>query len=97
MRLAARIDRNHLQIALALRKMGWQVFSLAGVGRGVPDLLISKHGYTALVEVKRDDKAKLTPAQIKFHASWAGKIYVVRSLGDLERIRTLQCNATAVT
>ncbi len=82
---AAKIDRNHLEVALALRKMGYSVFSLAACGRGCPDILASKHGRNYLVEVK-SEKGKLTPAQVKFHESWRGFINVVRSLEDLEKL-----------
>lgn len=78
---AAKVDANHAQVVSALRAAGCLVESLAGVGRGVPDLLVG-YGNKAgelrfwMVEVKDGAKAKsaqaLTPAQIDWHTKWEG-------------------------
>ena len=52
MRRAARTDSNHLELVKAFRTLGCSVLSLAAVGKGVPDLLVSIKGITWLVEVK---------------------------------------------
>ena len=49
---AAKIDANHEQVVTALRAAGATVQSLAGVGKGVPDLLVGYQGQTLLMEVK---------------------------------------------
>ena len=74
---AARIDANQVAIVSALRAAGAVVQSLAGVGKGVPDLLVGVPGTKrlALFEVKDGEKVKsaqkLTPAQIDWHERWA--------------------------
>lgn len=47
-----RIDANQPDIVETLRKLGFMVQSLHEVGKGVFDLLVSKHGLNILVEVK---------------------------------------------
>ena len=73
---ACRIDANHVAVVKALRQAGATVQSLAGVGKGVPDLLVGIRGKTALFEVKDGAKVpsarKLTPDQLAWHAAWQG-------------------------
>jgi len=73
---AARIDANHEQVVSALRAAGASVQSLAGVGKGVPDLLVGFQGKTLLMEVKDGRKTpserRLTDDQIKWHGAWNG-------------------------
>ena len=70
---AARVDANHVAVVAALRKAGATVQSLAGVGKGVPDLLVGIRGKTALLEVKDGAKVpsarRLTEDQLKWHAA----------------------------
>ena len=73
---AAKIDANHEQVVSALRAAGASVQSLAGVGKGVPDLLVGFQGKTLLMEVKDGRKTpserRLTEDQIKWHGAWRG-------------------------
>ena len=73
---AAKIDANHEAVVLALRAAGATVQSLAGVGKGVPDLLVGYKGQTMLMEVKDGFKAPsarlLTEDQIRWHGVWKG-------------------------
>ena len=73
---AARIDANHEQVVSALRAAGASVQSLAGVGKGVPDLLVGFQGKTLLMEVKDGRKTpserRLTEDQLKWHGAWRG-------------------------
>lgn len=73
---AARVDQNHDQVVLALRAAGATVQSLAGVGKGTPDLLVGFKGQTMLMEVKDGFKAPsarlLTEDQLRWHGSWKG-------------------------
>ena len=73
---AARIDANHEQVVSALRAAGASVQSLAGVGKGVPDLLVGFQGKTLLMEVKDGRKTpserRLTEDQVKWHGAWRG-------------------------
>lgn len=73
---AAKVDDNHVAVVQALRKAGATVQSLAGVGKGVPDLLVGIRGRTMLVEVKDGAKVpsarRLTEDQLKWHGAWQG-------------------------
>lgn len=71
MRRAAKVDGNHSQIVQGFRNAGCSVLSLAAIGKGVPDLLISFGGVTWLVEVKMP-KGKLTDDQTRFLSGWTG-------------------------
>jgi hypothetical protein len=51
-----RVDRNQAEIVQALRKCGAHVQSLAGVGRGCPDLLVGYRGCWRVLEVKDGSK-----------------------------------------
>ena len=89
MRRAARVDENQNSIVKALRAHGCDVLSLAAVGKGCPDLLVSRPYYPhhlSLLEIKNPDqdpnKRKLKPAQLKFHAEWKGPIHVVTSVQE---------------
>ena len=85
MRRAARIDANQPSVVAALRSSGCSCVSLAGVGEGVPDLLVGvptdAGGETHLVEVKDGSKVAsaryLTRWQAVFHESWRGAPIVV--------------------
>ena len=73
---AAKIDANQDQIVTVLRAAGATVQSLAGVGKGVPDLLVGYQGQTLLLEVKDGFKSPsrqlLTEDQLRWHGSWKG-------------------------
>ena len=73
---AAKIDANHEQVVSALRAAGASVQSLAGVGKGVPDLLVGFQGKTLLMEVKDGRKTpserRLTEDQVRWHGAWNG-------------------------
>jgi Holliday junction resolvase len=73
---AAKIDANHEQVVSALRAAGASVQSLAGVGKGVPDLLVGFQGKTLLMEVKDGRKTpserRLTEDQVRWHGAWRG-------------------------
>jgi len=85
---AAKIDANQAEIVQALEKIGASVVSLAGVGRGCPDLLVSYHGETVLLEIKnRDGRGiRLTPAQVEFHANWKGQIAIVTTTDEALKV-----------
>lgn len=83
MRRAAKTDNNHGEIVRAFEKCGARVLSLAAMGRGVPDLLVSICNRLRLVEVK-GAKGKLTPQQVEFTQHWP--VDVVRDVSDVERI-----------
>lgn len=86
MRTAAKTDDNQRQIVAALRRAGCTVQSLAAIGKGCPDLLVSFGGHNVLVEVKDGakvaSKQHLTADQEKWHARWQSKVWIVRDVLD---------------
>lgn len=78
MRHKAKVDTTHPEIVDALRKAGCSVLSLATVGAGVPDLLVSYQGFTALCECKTG-KAILNEAQSEFARKWQGTVFVANT------------------
>ena len=85
---AKKVDANHAAISARLRSIGWFVSDSSGVGRGYPDLTVSRLGHTALVEVKHG-KGELNELQRKFRDKWQGAYFVVRSPEDAEKQLTL--------
>jgi hypothetical protein len=84
---AAKVDRNHAEIAQALRQVGCTVLSLAAVGRGCPDLAVSRRDLGNLfVEIKDGkqppSKQRLTKAEQEFFDTWPGPAVVVRSVDE---------------
>jgi hypothetical protein len=84
MRRAARVDENQSAVVIALRACGCEVQSMAAIGKGVPDLLVSYRNQLLLLELKDGSKPpsarKLTPAQIEWHKRWP--VHVVTSVED---------------
>ncbi len=76
MRRARRTDANQRAIVEALRAAGRTVEVLSDVGRGVPDLLVSRGGVNYLLEVKVPGKG-LTEDEARWHANWRGRVAVV--------------------
>jgi hypothetical protein len=76
MRRAAKVDANQDQIVSALRVAGATVQSLAAVGKGCPDLLVSYRGQMYLMELKHG-KGKVNEQQAKWHSDWKADVYVV--------------------
>ena len=98
MRRAARTDSNHLELVKAFRTLGCSVLSLAAVGKGVPDLLVSIKGITWLVEVKMP-KGKETQDQVEFASTWQGCRAIVRDVAGVATVfkimaaQSIACNA----
>lgn len=90
MRRAARVDDNQREIVEELRRVGCSVWSLAGVGKGFPDLAVGFRGRNLFLEVKDGSKPpckrRLTPDEEAFHASWRGHVAVVESVEDALKI-----------
>jgi hypothetical protein len=74
------IDANQKEISEMLEKAGLSVCDLSMVGKGCADILVGgeriQYGIEAnlLVELKTDEKKKLTEDQEKFHRKWRGPI-----------------------
>lgn len=83
---AAKIDANQSEIVQGLRKLGASVAITSKMGEGFPDIICGFRGINYMLEIKDGNKPpsqrKLTDAQVKFHAEWRGKIYVVNSLDE---------------
>lgn len=89
MRRAAKIDDNQREIVDALRQAGCSVQSLAGVGKGVPDLVVGFRKRNFLLEIKDGSKSpskrKLTPDEQNFHKMWKGAVVIVESIDEALR------------
>lgn len=59
-----------------MRVAGATVHSLAGLGNGLPDVLVGYKGVTILMEIKDGDKSpsrqRLTDYQVTFMSNWTG-------------------------
>jgi len=86
MRFAAKIDENQPKIVKALYQAGCDVQTLAAVGKGCPDLLVSIGGKNYLLEIKDGDKPpsarRLTPDQVEWHRKWRGQVDIVRTVDE---------------
>lgn len=78
---SAKIDRNHREIVAALRAHGFGVQSLAPVGKGCPDLLVSARGKWYVLEVKAQ-KGLLRALQATWASNHCAPVHVVRSVDD---------------
>jgi Holliday junction resolvase len=87
MRRAAKVDENHGEIVREFRRLGASVIDLSRVGEGVPDLAVGINKVTALVEVKRDAKARFTEQQLDFMTYWNGNpVYRVNCIEDAQYV-----------
>ena len=77
-----RVDANQAEIVKALRQAGCSVQSLSMVGHGCVDLLVGLAGHSFCLEVKADDKAKLTEAETEWSRKWSGHYKVVHSVPE---------------
>ena len=85
-RTAHRKDANQDAIVLAFHHFGCQVQSLAGVGKGCPDLLVNHKGTLLLVEVKHGNKRRTKP-QREWHELWeTAPVFIARNLEDVPKI-----------
>ena len=87
MTYARRVDGNHASMKGHFERLGCAVHDASRAGGGFPDLVVSLHKQTVLVEIKDPTKPKadqqLTPDQVKFHREWKGVIYEARTLDDV--------------
>ena len=84
---AKRVDQNHAEVVAEFRRLGASVIDLSGVGKGCPDLAAGMAQRMALIEVKRDPKARYTPAQLDFLTWWTGpKVCRVENLEHVRQV-----------
>jgi hypothetical protein len=77
-RIIHQSDPNQKEIVSALRAVG---ASVDIIGDPV-DLVVGYRGRNYLLEVKRDEKAKLQPSQVEFFKSWRGAVVRVNSVAE---------------
>lgn len=81
-----RLDNNHNQIVDGLRKAGCSVNSLAGLGHGIPDILVGFRGVNYLFEIKQEglppSATQLTDQERIWHLAWQGQVDTVFSLTE---------------
>jgi len=92
LRRAARTDANHRSIVDGLRRCGYSVLDLSGVGHGCPDICVGYAGLNWLMEIKDGGKPpsarKLTGPEQAFFDLWKGNVNVVCDLDQaLELIK----------
>ena len=91
MTYAKRVDSNHSLVVKTLRELGCSVFDTSSVGRGFPDLVVSRKGATALVEVKRNAKASYTKSQLEFLKNWQGTVCRIHDVeGAINLVKLLE-------
>ena len=86
----ARVDATQKEIVATFRRCGFKVAHTHTVGAGFPDIVVARHGWTALVEIKDGNlppsRKKLTPDEEKFHREWPGEIHIIESPDDVIRL-----------
>lgn len=99
MRTRARVDNNQAEIVELLRSRGYAVQHTHTLGRGVPDLVVSKGGVMRWVEVKNpgkldsagrlSGKGRLTKDEKAWIENWeslgGAPVIVAYKVEDIER------------
>lgn len=81
MAFAHRVDSTQRAIVNALLRVGCAVCDLSSIGRGVPDLLVSRGSKMWVLECK-SPKGKLRQTQIDWALAWNAPVYVVRTVEE---------------
>lgn len=83
------MDHNHQEIVRALRQYpGVSLFSIASLGKGIPDVVVGYRGVTLLVEIK-SSTGKLNTQQTLWHFRWHGSpVVILRSVKDADHLIT---------
>ncbi len=88
--IAKRVDDNQEQIMRDLRKVGCEVTSIASVGKGCPDLLISHEGYWFVFEIKDGSKVKSAQKLTKDEKRWIERqkapVHIITCTADALRV-----------
>lgn len=89
-RYARKVDDNHTAVVERFEALGFAVQSLASIGNGCPDLLVSRGQKTACVEIKDGSKVpskrRLSADQEAWWSRWKGKVWLVEKLDDVNLI-----------
>jgi hypothetical protein len=82
-----KVDDNQPEIVETLRRCGFSVACTHIIGKGFPDLAISKHGITMLAEVKdgrkRKSSRRLTGDEKTFRENWKAEIPILETEDDV--------------
>ena len=80
---ACKVDANQAEIVECLRGItGCEVESMAAIGGGFPDIIVSMNGRNWLFEIKMPGK-KLTDDQDKFFRRWTGQVQKVETVHEI--------------
>ena len=86
---AKKVDKTHAAIRDHLRSIGWRLFDTSAVGRGFPDFICARGGFTALLECKSGSEAgaemNLNELQRRFRDEWPGSYVVAATPEQAER------------
>ena len=86
MRKRGKVDLNQPKIVAALRKAGAHVQSIANIGNGCPDLLVSHKMQWYVIEVKNGDltasQQRLTADEAEWHEAAQAPVYVIKSIKE---------------
>lgn len=86
MRRAGRTDDNQTAVVDFLRAASWSVLITSMLGKGAPDAIVARDGFTAALEIKDGDKPpsarKLTKDERRFQLAWQGAYIVAISPED---------------
>lgn len=81
MRRSARIDTNQKEIVKTLRAIGATVLHTHAL-KNCFDILVGYRGTNFALEIKRNEKAKLTEGEAEFRNSWRGQYAVVSTIDE---------------
>ena len=81
-----RVDSNHAELRDYMRKLGAIVKDTSKFGEGFPDVMVKFCGVIFFIEIKKDEKAKLTKAEQEFKEFIGKKYNVVCSKEDINKL-----------
>ena len=94
MNIVRKVDDNQKQIVEAFRNLGYSVAHTHTIGKGFPDIIISRNNLNTLVEIKDGSKPlskrKLTDDEKEFHEKWQGEIIIIESVEDVVKFVNLK-------
>lgn len=80
----AKADKKQPEIVAGLRKKGMTVAHTHMIGRGFPDIVVGYKRMNFLVEIKNNEKGKLTSDEKRWVKGWGGSVIVGHSANQIE-------------